>query len=111
MPLDAESKRALAARINFYKELGIHSFYRRGDAPIAVAEPEIEPARSAAADPLPIINNPADKATALREVREDIGECDRCRLGKGRKNLVFGVGNINADIMFVGEGPGADEDE
>jgi uracil-DNA glycosylase family 4 len=120
MPLDAESKRALAARINFYRELGINSFYRRGDAPaVEVASPErveaapsSRPATTATpSDPLAIINNPADKAAALQDVREDIGDCVRCRLGKGRKNLVFGVGNINADIFFVGEGPGADEDE
>src|SRR4029077_13024211 len=47
----------------------------------------------------------------LQVIREDIGECTRCRLSKGRKSIVFGVGNENADIMFVGEGPGADEDE
>jgi DNA polymerase len=58
--------------------------------------------------PLPIIQ---DKPAALKMVREEIGECVRCRLHKGRKNIVFGVGNVNSDIMFVGEGPGADEDE
>jgi DNA polymerase len=57
---------------------------------------------------MPIIK---DKAAALRAIREDIGDCTRCRLHKGRTNIVFGVGNLNADIMFVGEGPGADEDE
>jgi DNA polymerase len=44
-------------------------------------------------------------------VREALGECTRCKLGGGRKTLVFGVGNPLAQIMFVGEGPGADEDE
>src|SRR5258706_8461214 len=52
-----------------------------------------------------------DKPAALKLIREDIGECTRCRLHKGRTNLVFGVGNMNADLMFVGEGPGADEDK
>jgi DNA polymerase len=51
-----------------------------------------------------------DKPAALKLIREDIGDCTRCRLHKGRTNLVFGVGNVDADIMFVGEGPGADED-
>ena len=51
-----------------------------------------------------------DKPAALKLIREDIGDCTRCRLHKGRTNLVFGVGNVNADLMFVGEGPGADED-
>ena len=47
----------------------------------------------------------------LDSIRADIGECTRCRLHKGRNQLVFGVGSVNADIMFVGEGPGADEDQ
>jgi DNA polymerase len=49
-------------------------------------------------------------AGALRVIREEIGDCTRCRLSQGRTNLVFGVGNPRARIMFVGEGPGADED-
>lgn len=51
-----------------------------------------------------------DKAKALEELRAEIGNCTRCKLCKGRKNIVFGVGNPNAELMFVGEGPGADED-
>ena len=48
---------------------------------------------------------------ALSAVREDIGDCTRCKLhGLGRKQIVFGVGNPTADLMFVGEAPGADED-
>ncbi|MBV9145639.1 MAG: uracil-DNA glycosylase [Acidobacteria bacterium] len=48
---------------------------------------------------------------ALRDIRDDIGDCTRCVLHKqGRKQIVFGVGNPRADIMFVGEAPGADED-
>jgi uracil-DNA glycosylase len=47
----------------------------------------------------------------LAEVRADIGDCTRCKLhGLGRSQIVFGVGNPNADLMFVGEAPGADED-
>jgi uracil-DNA glycosylase len=49
---------------------------------------------------------------ALVAVREDIGDCTRCKLHTlGRKQIVFGVGNPAADLMFVGEAPGADEDE
>ena len=48
---------------------------------------------------------------ALAEVRADIGDCTRCKLhGLGRSQIVFGVGNPEADLMFVGEAPGADED-
>lgn len=47
---------------------------------------------------------------SLESVQEDIGECTRCRLHETRKHIVFGEGNPHADIMFVGEGPGAEED-
>lgn len=46
----------------------------------------------------------------LEEVREYLGECTRCKLCKGRTNIVFGVGNPDARLVFVGEGPGRDED-
>jgi uracil-DNA glycosylase family 4 len=46
----------------------------------------------------------------LPRIREDIGDCTRCKLHKGRTNIVFGVGNPKAQLMFVGEGPGHDED-
>jgi uracil-DNA glycosylase len=46
----------------------------------------------------------------LEKIRKELGECQRCKLGKSRKNLVFGVGNPKARLVFVGEGPGADED-
>ncbi len=47
---------------------------------------------------------------SLERIRKDLGECQRCALGKTRKNLVFGAGNPQARLVFVGEGPGADED-
>jgi len=54
----------------------------------------------------------SDPVKALKIVREDLGDCTRCPLHKqGRKQIVFGVGNPKAELMFVGEGPGADEDE
>ncbi len=51
-----------------------------------------------------------EKTADLRELREFIGDCRRCKLAPGRTNLVFGVGDPRAELMFVGEGPGADED-
>jgi uracil-DNA glycosylase family 4 len=54
----------------------------------------------------------SDPVKALKIIREDLGDCTRCVLHKqGRKQIVFGVGNPTAELMFVGEGPGADEDE
>jgi uracil-DNA glycosylase len=50
-------------------------------------------------------------ARGLAMIREEIGECQRCRLAGGRKNIVFGVGNPQAHLVFVGEAPGADEDQ
>jgi len=52
-----------------------------------------------------------DRAAALAAVRAELGDCQRCRLAGGRKTIVFGQGNPEAELMFVGEGPGADEDE
>ncbi len=52
----------------------------------------------------------AARADALVAVRELIGDCTRCRLSEGRNKIVFGDGDPNARLMFVGEGPGADED-
>jgi uracil-DNA glycosylase family 4 len=47
----------------------------------------------------------------LEQVRHDLGDCQRCRLAAGRKTIVFGQGNPHAELLFVGEAPGADEDE
>ncbi len=59
-------------------------------------------------DPVRFSRNAAE---ALAAVRADIGDCTRCKLhGLGRKQIVFGVGNPDADLMFVGEAPGGDED-
>jgi len=46
----------------------------------------------------------------LKNIRDTLGDCQRCRLAKGRTHIVFGVGNPQADLMFVGEAPGRDED-
>jgi len=52
-------------------------------------------------------NNPGN---ALKLIREEIGDCQRCKLCSGRRNIVFGEGSPNASLMFIGEGPGRDED-
>jgi DNA polymerase len=52
----------------------------------------------------------SDKRGALKAVRDEIGDCQRCRLSKGRRNIVFGEGSPDAEIMFIGEGPGREED-
>jgi len=47
----------------------------------------------------------------LDQIRQDLGDCHRCKLASGRRTIVFGEGNPRADVVFIGEGPGADEDE
>jgi len=54
---------------------------------------------------------PARARETLEQIQEDLGDCHRCRLAAGRKTIVFGEGNPRAALVFVGEGPGADEDE
>jgi uracil-DNA glycosylase len=136
--LNPELKRALADRIRYYNDLGIYDFYRReGSSSSTVVEessvaesltPGIEqeeresmrrPKSAAAASPaeqiVSITPKPesgiSDPVQALRVIREDIGDCTRCKLSQqGRKQIVFGVGNPRADLMFIGEAPGADED-
>ena len=49
-------------------------------------------------------------AARLEAARTDLGECTRCKLASGRENIVFGTGDPDAALMFVGEGPGAEED-
>lgn len=51
------------------------------------------------------------KDDALPKIREDIGDCTRCKLHKGRNKIVFGDGSPKAELVFIGEGPGADEDQ
>ncbi len=81
-------------------------------APPAVPEPpppvrtDTPPSRAASAVAAPERAEPP----RLDEVRRELGDCKRCKLCSGRKNLVFGVGNPKARLVFVGEGPGAEED-
>ncbi|HEV2280748.1 MAG TPA: uracil-DNA glycosylase [Acidobacteriaceae bacterium] len=132
--LAPETEEAVRARIAYFRDLGVFDFYRRGCAPsesLRVAEASISSEKqnnpSANADSLespqmpksavlPVIEAssqavaPKDKVAALAAIQEDLGACTRCALHKGRNKLVFGDGDPNARLMFVGEGPGADED-
>lgn len=128
--LDPELRRALAERVRYCHEMGIYDFYRREGVATEEASPaavqseireEMAARKSAVATAVAANNlfsfasNPereiSDPIAALRMIREDLGDCTRCKLHKqGRKQIVFGVGNPRAELMFVGEGPGADED-
>jgi len=114
---DPEIRQALTRRIRFYNELGIYDFYRRSGTwdsahPFEENNQTMPIAKlNVAVTPSPVITSGADPVETLRLIREDIGDCTRCPLHKqGRKQIVFGVGNPHADLMFIGEAPGADED-
>src|ERR1700690_1164246 len=91
--------------LGFYQDLGVKNVYRR--APVAA--PDLAPAavepKATASGPSPDL--PYD---SLSKIREDIGDCRRCSLCAQRNKIVFGSGNEQARLVFVGEGPGADED-
>lgn len=133
--LDPELRRALAERVRYCHELGIYDFYRRERTSVAAEVVSVSlsstqselreemPARKSAVVPAIAEDNVfeivtpkpeygvGDPVAALKLIREDLGDCTRCKLHKqGRKQIVFGVGNPRAELMFVGEGPGADED-
>ena len=116
--MDSRTQQFLADRLQYYRDLGIYDFYRRDVAVPAVEQPETMPTSTRIATPEELFVAPkpeaavADRAEALRLIKEDLGECTRCVLARqGRKTIVFGEGDPNAELMFVGEGPGADEDE
>jgi uracil-DNA glycosylase len=69
-------------------------------------------ARPSAVPPPPQtgVLTPVTPSATLDEIRRDLGDCSRCKLCKGRTQIVFGTGNPKAELVFVGEGPGADED-
>jgi uracil-DNA glycosylase family 4 len=89
--MDAETLRQY---LEYYQDLGIKTLYRRAPEPLAdVTEPQ-----------------PSGSGEPLFRILEDIGDCHRCRLHEQRTKIVFGVGNEQSRLVFVGEGPGADED-
>jgi uracil-DNA glycosylase len=101
-------------RLQFYQDLGIKDIYQQ-KSPVAPAEPK-RPVAPAAAKSAPSVSerdlpqlSPANDS--LLQVINDMGDCRRCRLHEGRNKIVFGDGNERAPLVFVGEGPGADEDE
>lgn len=115
--------------LRFYRDLGFTEIR----APAAVSPSKARKSRSQPAAPEPKLTEPAepipiwnyrpgtdlfgagetarlDPAVMLGKIQEDMGECTRCALHEGRSKIVFGSGNAKAKLVFVGEGPGADED-
>jgi DNA polymerase len=117
----------LRAHLEFFGELGVDGFRRESEwrtretvehEPIAPQHTEPDPSEpkqrqpSEPSEPLEPVRVFASQAEALQAIKIDVGpDCSRCKLHTlGRRQVVFGVGNPNADLMFVGEAPGADED-
>lgn len=125
----------VAAHLAYFEELGASGVSRDGVWRVRPAEArqDSEPATVNAPEPAaalvaaagdPIAAAPAELsmfdqvaapsaasgAERLRQIREELGDCTRCRLHGGRATLVYGVGNPDAALMFVGEAPGRDED-
>jgi DNA polymerase len=99
---------ALAQRLRWEVEHGIHGFPAADTAGTGLAPTPAIPAPGAPAPALEPVS--ASSAAALNELRAEIGDCDRCPLADGRTKLVFGEGSARARLVFVGEGPGRDED-
>ena len=101
-----ELARALLAHVEYHRTLGVMGVPRAETpppSPTLAAAPAATRATSAQ-------TNDADAMESLEDLHAHIGDCRRCKLAPGRTHLVFGVGNPRARIVFVGEGPGADED-
>src|SRR5581483_2651604 len=109
---DAMDRDALREHLKFAAELGVPGVSRdpawRQRQRLTVGAPAQPPDQPSAPVPVTFSRSAAD---ALVAVRTDIGDCTRCKLhAQGRRQIVFGVGNPEAELMFVGEAPGADED-
>jgi DNA polymerase len=95
------TKEQIRSHLEFYRDLGVESIYKRGA--VALSGPPVE-----AGIALPGL---APAGETLDEILADLGDCKRCRLCEVRHKIVFGAGNEHSPLVFVGEGPGADEDE
>ena len=110
------SRADLAGHLRYYVELGVAGISRdrawRERSELGLVTPETA-GLPGADEPgvMPESGRTASPAEALAALRHHIGDCTRCVLHTlGRRQVVFGVGNAQADLMFVGEAPGADED-
>lgn len=105
---DVNLRQQLAEHLAFFGELGVDGISRDSEWTVrsgAVGRSADRPSRVV---PVQLIRSAAE---ALADIQTDLGDCMRCKLHKaGRHTIVFGVGNPEADLMFVGEAPGRDED-
>jgi DNA polymerase len=93
----------LADQLEFFRDIGIDSLSLLKDQ---IAVPEIQ-----STVPSTIPTTIPNDVTTLDSIRAEIGDCQRCKLAPKRTNIVFGSGNSSAELVFVGEAPGYDEDQ
>ena len=94
--------------LEFYQALGFDTLPISFEAVRRVYREEKNDSRVVASSVTPSVTKL--KEAALKALREEIGDCERCKLSSGRKNIVFGEGSPDASLMFIGEGPGREED-
>jgi len=100
--------------LEFYQDLGFKTLYRRtASASVPAAEAVAPEAPVLMQTPPPVMELPplAPSGDTLLQIIQDLGDCRRCKLHEARNKIVFGSGNEKSPLVFVGEGPGADEDE
>ena len=107
----------MKSRLEFYRDLGSKTLYRvpaPTDLGTAASIPDLSPPLPPpSVEPLvkiPELPQLQPVADTLQLISDDIGDCKRCKLHIARNKIVFGTGNEHASLVFVGEGPGADED-
>jgi uracil-DNA glycosylase len=103
----------LADQLQFLKDIGVESLdlgsVREVPKTVAKKSAAIQaPVQTKVQPPIQASSQPAD---SLEAIRADIGDCQRCKLAPTRTNIVFGSGNPSAELVFVGEAPGYDEDQ
>ncbi len=103
------TKEEIRQYLQFYQDLGIKTIYRR--QPVTASQPPSPTPHLPLPPPLPPVLSVLPAHDNLQKISDDIGDCKRCRLHEGRNKIVFGSGSERAKLVFVGEGPGADEDE
>jgi len=137
--MDPATRARVEAWLHYGEELGVAPYFRDRATTMPAQDEEakpLSPVEMAGSKPKSAPARPAPPATpaaalpivaiapgpslfdvvervegdSLPRIREDIGDCTRCRLHQGRTKIVYGVGNPKAELVFVGEGPGHDED-
>jgi uracil-DNA glycosylase family 4 len=102
-------------QLEYFRDLGFEQIYRRSASPGPKAAPRSPQPMKIIVEPAPLSKMElpplAPAADTLESIQNDIGDCRRCRLCEKRNKIVFGSGDPHARLVFVGEGPGADEDE